>query len=153
MPNITARDVASYTIQAMRKRGENVTNLKLQKLLYYAQAWHLVFHKGVPLFPERIEAWLHGPVVPPLFGEYKHNMWQPIQDEVTAVELPEEIRDHIDEVLEAYGDLTASELSRLTHTEEPWLKARHGIPSDEPSTVVIPWETMESFYEQKLGDD
>ena len=62
--------VANYLLSYAKKRNSSVDNLKLQKLLYYAQAWHLVF-RGKPLFRERIEAWVHGPVVPLIYREYR----------------------------------------------------------------------------------
>jgi uncharacterized phage-associated protein len=73
----TASNVAKYILTRFQLGGSPIINLKLQKLLNYAQAWHLAF-TAKPLFPERIEAWIHGPVVPPVFGEHKQFGWSPI---------------------------------------------------------------------------
>jgi uncharacterized phage-associated protein len=62
----TADAVADYLIALAHERGESVNNLKLQKLLYYAQAWHLALHDE-PLFPEKFQAWMTGPVIPAMY--------------------------------------------------------------------------------------
>src|SRR6266446_3445682 len=73
----TASILAKYIIASCSDDGKSVTNLKLQKLLYYAQAWKLALH-GKPLFNDRIEAWVHGPVVPVVFREYRDFKWAPL---------------------------------------------------------------------------
>ena len=75
MAGTSAQTVANHFVELLHDQG-GISNLKLQKLLYYAQAWHLALY-GEPLFRDRIEAWVHGPVVPPVFGAFKHNKWQP----------------------------------------------------------------------------
>lgn len=142
---ITARDVANYILLAMRNRGESISNLKLQKLVYYSQAWY-VARFGLPLFSERIEAWVHGPVVPSLFRDFKQYRWSPIDCDIDMPALPAGLATHIDGVLNAYAHLDATQLERLTHRESPWLEARGGIPHDEPSTAVISNESMGRFY-------
>lgn len=67
MAELAAKRVADYIIAFAHEHGDPVSNLKLQKLLYYAQAWHLALHDN-PLFDERIEASVHGPAVPPVYG-------------------------------------------------------------------------------------
>jgi uncharacterized phage-associated protein len=118
---------------------------KLQKSLYYAQAWNLVFTEE-PLFPDTCEAWVHGPVVARVFGEYKSNRWAPICDPVgSAVDDPE-IGAHVDNVLDAYRDLGATQLEQLTHQERPWLEVRAGLAPDEPSRNPISMKSMKEFY-------
>ncbi|HUZ03805.1 MAG TPA: type II toxin-antitoxin system antitoxin SocA domain-containing protein, partial [Acidobacteriaceae bacterium] len=63
MKHTSASDIAKYFIASFQKKNKAISNLKLQKLLYYAQAWHLALY-GSPLFSDSIEAWVHGPVVP-----------------------------------------------------------------------------------------
>jgi uncharacterized phage-associated protein len=142
----TARVIAATIIERCKERGiADVANLKLQKLLYYAQAWNLVF-TDEPLFHETCEAWVHGPVVARVFGEYKTSRWAPIADPIgPAVEDPE-IRAHIDNVLEAYGNFGATQLERLTHQERPWIEARAGLAPDEPSRNAISMKSMKEFY-------
>ncbi len=155
MAETTARPVADLILSSAHKRGIEVTNLKLQKLLYYCQAWHLaVLDK--PLFPERIEAWIHGPVVPPVFGDFKHYRWNPIDwnppDVTIGVGDPRwPISECVEEVMHAYGEFSGPQLEAMTHQEDPWKEARKGIPSDIPSTAVISHEAMIRFYRPRLA--
>jgi len=119
--------------------------MKLQKLVYYSQAWSLVWDER-PLFDEAIEAWANGPVVPELYeihrGRFSASDW-PKGDtsklDGTAIET-------IDAVLEYYGPLGAQELSDLTHREAPWRDARKGIPEGEHGSKVITLEAMMEYY-------
>jgi uncharacterized phage-associated protein len=154
MAETTARRVADLILSLANRRGMEMTNLKLQKLLYYAQAWHLaVLDK--PLFPERIEAWIHGPVVPPVFGDFKHYRWNPIDSTPADVAIEAgdprwPISECVREVLDAYGGFSGPQLEAMTHQEDPWKEARKGIPSDTPSTSVISHEAMIRFYRPQL---
>ena len=142
----TAREIAATIIDRCRARGiTDVSNLKLQKLLYYAQAWNLALTEE-PLFSDTCEAWVHGPVVARVFGEYKSNRWAPISDPLGPIVGDFGITAHIDSVLEAYGDLGATQLERLTHQERPWLEARAGLAPDEPSRNPISMKSMKEFY-------
>ncbi|KJE19920.1 Protein of unknown function (DUF4065) [Frankia torreyi] len=109
----TAHDVAAYILRA---RGP-MSTMKLQKLVYYSQAWHLVWEQR-PLFPQEIQAWANGPVVYELFdahrGLYTVGPEWP-RGNADAL-LPDE-RSSIDAVLDSYGDLSGRQLSHLTHAE------------------------------------
>jgi uncharacterized phage-associated protein len=150
MAETTAREVADYMIAFSHDHGDPVSNLKLQKLLYYAQAWFLALHDK-PLFGERLEAWVHGPVVPPVYGDFKAYSWQPIQVSTTP-EVGDLLRAHLDEVMDVYGGMSAYDLEKLTHSEEPWLKARRGIEMDQPSNAVISHDDMRTFYHRISTD-
>lgn len=76
-PVTTASIIAKHILGACKAKQDFITNLKLQKLLYYSQAWHLAIYDE-PLFQDRIEAWVHGPVVPSVFREYRSFRWSPI---------------------------------------------------------------------------
>ncbi len=68
---MTAHEIAKYFVSLVdEEAGDSISNLKVQKLLYYAQGGYLAFHDE-PLFPEAIKAWAHGPVVPQVYHEYK----------------------------------------------------------------------------------
>jgi len=149
MAEISASRLADYVIRYAHECGEPISNLKLQKLLYYCQAWYLAKYDK-PLFPERIEAWVHGPAVPPVYGSFKEWAWQPISRDPDAVTLPSAARKHVDDVLEKYGPLTAIHLEQLTHREDPWVKARAGLPADEPSNAVISQHSMRDYYRKVL---
>jgi uncharacterized phage-associated protein len=150
MVDATARVIADLILRSAHERKIEITNLKLQKLLYYCQAWHLAIYDA-PLFPERIEAWVHGPVVPPVFGQFKEFRWKPIPYPIPATtslngctdSLPV---DHVNEVMDAYGHLTGTQLEALTHKEDPWRNARKGVPEDQPSNEIISHKAMIDFY-------
>lgn len=148
---ISAKDVAEYIIRFFQECEDPVTNLKLQKLLYYVQGWFLGLNNEV-LFEDDFQAWVHGPVVPEIFHKYKSNRWNPIVDEVNPVDFDHDIKNHIDDVLEVYGGDTGWSLELRTHKEAPWLNARGGIPSDEASTEIISKESMKNFFSQLAED-
>ncbi|MGC9292044.1 MAG: Panacea domain-containing protein, partial [Acidobacteriaceae bacterium] len=136
MKRVTASEVAKYFIASFQKKGKEISNLKLQKLLYYAQAWHLAFY-DVPLFDDQIEAWVHGPVVRSVFQEYRKFGWKPVKTGNSGGITSKKITDHLDEVMRAYGKFDAVLLERRTHRESPWRDARGNLEPDEPSNRVI----------------
>ena len=149
---VTIFDVANYfRWRVDYEAGDNITALKLQKLCYYAQAWHLVFTGG-PLFEGDFEAWEHGPVSRALWRKYSDNRWRPIEptDDLLAFE-PTDVFDSdelhtLNEVWEAYGYYSARYLEDLTHQEDPWREARGDLPPDAPSSALIPQGHMMLFY-------
>lgn len=142
MPETTAHDVAAYIL---RKCG-SLTAMKLQKLLYYSQAWHLVWEER-SLFRERIEAWANGPVVRDIYrshrGQFSVSDW-PSGD---ASKLSPEETSTVDAVLDFYGEKSAHELSEMTHREEPWKRARGNAEPGELSTNEITEADMFEYYD------
>ena len=102
----------------MNRPDANVTNLKLQKLLYYCQAVYLVLHDGSPLFTDKIEAWEYSPVVPAVYRKYRRQKSQII--ERGKVDLTSEEIEAIDMTLDCYGNYSASQLVSAVHAEKPW---------------------------------
>ncbi|MCW2987243.1 MAG: hypothetical protein JWM24_181 [Solirubrobacterales bacterium] len=137
----SVHDVAKYILG---KRG-SMSTWKLQKLVYYSQAWHLVWRDD-PLFADQIEAWANGPVVRALYdrhrGRFSIDDWA-IGD---AESLGDGERKSIDAVLTAYGDLSGRQLSFLTHSESPWRDARGDLPPTERADVEISQSSMQAFY-------
>ena len=138
----TVFDVAEYIL---RKIGRKVSTWRLQKLVYYSQAWHLVWDDE-PLFAEDIQAWANGPVCAALYqrhkGEYNIDTVGGDPERLTDAQ-----RESIDLVLESYGDFTGQQISDLTHMESPWLNARKGVDPRERGEHVISLESMAEFYE------
>ena len=152
MAQTTAKKVAQYIIQFSNEHGDLVTNLKLQKLVYYAQAWYLALNDE-PLFDDRLEAWVRGPVQPNLYQDYKNFGWNPISADLGPVAISPHIKSHLDEVMSVYGEMTGFHLERLTHQEDPWLKARGSWPKDVPSNSVISHEDMKDFYKVMANEE
>ncbi|MBE7364871.1 Panacea domain-containing protein [Corynebacterium guaraldiae] len=136
-------DVARYILENV---DSGVSTMKLQKLVYYAQAWSLVWDEK-PLFNSRIEAWANGPVCRDLYkchrGEFtaSTDMFPGDSTQLNADE-----KDTIDAVLAAYGHLNGQQLSDLSHNERPWREARVGVADGAPSTNEVSLEVMQDFY-------
>ncbi len=135
------KDVAAYILE---KLGQ-ITAMKLQKLVYYSQAWSLVWDEK-PLFSERIEAWANGPVVPDLYEVHKGSFKLsklPCGNSSILNSLETET---IDKVLEFYGDKSSQWLSDLTHQENPWFDAREGLRPGERGNNEIIHAAMAEYY-------
>ncbi len=148
----SASDIAKYFIWKASKEGKPMTNKKLQKLLYYAQAWHLVFNEGAPLFKENIEAWIHGPVIPGVYNSFKAFGFSPITLKIDDNPVNDKAESSfLDQVWNVYGGFDAEYLEMLSHREEPWQKARENVGLKERSNAIIDLEVMRKFYESKLN--
>lgn len=135
-------DTAKYILD---KCGE-MSTMKLQKLCYYAQAWALVWDDK-PLFPEDFQAWANGPVCPELFKKTQGKFSVQASDETGGQnDLTKDQKDTIDKVVDYYGEHNAQWLSQLTHMEDPWNKARVGIPAGIGCDRVITKESMAMYY-------
>ena len=148
----TADEVARYIIGFFQEAGDPVTNLKLQKLLYYVQGWSLAL-RDEPAFRDRLEAWVHGPVQPGVYGQYKCNRWSPIVEEVDAPNLDANLVRLIGDVLHVYGGDSGYELEMRSHRELPWLHARGDLAPDEESTERISHASMSAFFKTLVEDD
>jgi uncharacterized phage-associated protein len=135
-------DVAAYILG---RRG-SMTAMKLQKLVYYSQAWALVWDEK-PLFSERIEAWANGPVVRELYDRHRGLFLVTEWPWGDANRLDKTERETVDAVMDFYGDKAAIWLSNLTHQEDPWMNARKGVAPGEPSTKEITLASMAEYYE------
>jgi len=136
-------DVAKHVLQEC---GE-VTTMKLQKLVYYCQAWSLAWD-GIPLFAEDFEAWAGGPVCPQLFAKHKGHF---LINEGAFSDIPDAdfTTDEIDTmkvVLATYCDKTPQWLSDLTHSERPWRESRGNTSPGYPCNTVISKALMQEYY-------
>lgn len=141
-------DVAEYILEKMGP----LTAAKLQKLVYYCQAWHLVWTENL-LFADKIEAWRNGPIVPALFdghkGHFKLNpgfFYEKYPKETFSL-LEDSEKDVIDRVLEYYGHRDAHWLSQLAHMEEPWktTRARNQNDQDYMGEEITPHSIFEYY--------
>ena len=118
-----AIDVANYIIEKSVENQNPVSNLKLQKLLYYSQAAKLVEGNGESLFGENISAWRYGPVVESTYHRFKTNVNSPIFEKSTNDSLSEEDQKIINRVVNSYKKYKPLDMVRKTHNEEPWINA------------------------------
>ncbi|MDF5724576.1 MAG: DUF4065 domain-containing protein [Rhizonema sp. PD37] len=147
----SALDVAEYFLcRVDRDAGDTISALKLQKLVYYAQAWSLVL-RNEPLFSEDIQAWAHGPAVYEVWNHYKdYKHTDILETGPCESDFSEDELEVLEEVWNTYGELSARQLENLTHSEQPWIEARKGLDSGAKSQEVISHETMKSYYEKYL---
>lgn len=125
--------------------GERMSNLKLQKMLYYMQGYHLAAFNE-PLFTEDIEAWYYGPVVPIVYHKYKkfsNRGIPPPEDDI--IYLSDEEENLFDQIYDVYGAYSALGLMNMTHKENPWLSTETGAGN------VISHAKMKSFFKRKLN--
>ena len=147
---IPADMVAKYFLAKVDEEvGDGISNLKLQKLVYYAQAYHLAMYDE-PLFRDRIEAWEHGPVVPDLYHAYKGcgsgNI--PVPQDFEPDKYDERTADLLDEVYNVFGQYSAWKLRNMTHEERPWVEAYEGGERGR----VISHRSMREFYRDFVTD-
>ena len=145
---MTVHDAAKYIMDhlAPDPDGDRVTSWKLQKLVYYCQAWSLVWDERA-LFPETIEAWADGPVCPELYKQHKGKFSLHAGDIYgNPAAFDKDATETIDAVLDYYGDKTGRYLSDLSHMERPWIEARGDTPSGMRSSATISLQTMADYY-------
>lgn len=153
--NVSVHDIADFfLLQVDQNAGDCISNLKLQKLCYYAQAWHLALF-DTSLFCERIEAWAHGPVIPSLYHRFKSYKWGAItpSDVITdpySVFTRQQIK-HVSDVWDKYGGMSGTTLERLTHLEGPWKKAYGNTPRGGSCNQEITRESMTTYYRGLLA--
>ncbi|PEC50291.1 type II toxin-antitoxin system antitoxin SocA domain-containing protein [Bacillus sp. AFS096315] len=143
---MNVNQVALYFLyRSMIGRNYEITHLKLQKLVYYAQAWSMAIN-GRPIFQSDLEAWLHGPVSRELYMEYRHFGFQVIPPvnhinfQIDPVNL-----EVLDGVWDLYGEYDGKYLETLTHQEDPWRNAWNlGMNN------VINLQEMQEYYGQML---
>lgn len=147
----TSRQITDWILsQVDTEKGDTISPLKLQKILYYCQAWHLAIFKE-PLFQEEIEAWAHGPVIPSQYTRFsyifRNDNINPSKINIEEVEFEDKkTLDLLNEVFAIYNEHSASYLENLTHSERPWIDARENLKDWERSNNIITKEAMTEFY-------
>lgn len=150
----TVNDIAFFFLSK-----DSMSPKKLQKLVYYAYCWILVLlnkneNMGYRLFDERIEAWVHGPVIPSLYHEFREYGWNNIPQvirpskEAWSLEqsYSEDVRSILEKVWSKYGKYSADQLELMTHKELPWQNARKGYgPFTACSNTISDRDIYEYF--------
>ena len=136
---VSAHDVA----RELRQRLPEVGGLKLHKLLYYCQSWHLTW-TGQPMFSETIEAWLYGPVVASLWADERHE-----RPRRAVQALAEDQLDVVDYVVGRYGALSGPELSRRAHEEAPWRElSENEVAFGRGESAEITHEALQRWFRE-----
>ncbi len=151
-------DVSRYVINYSNTKGYGISNLKLQKILYFIQAYFLTEDEMTPCFSDDIKAWDFGPVVPRAYHEYKQygggnipfissyytdtpNIWNveriPFDDTV----INKKDKEKINSVVDMFRNTSATDLVTLTHNQAPWKNAY--IPGIN-NTISV--ESIRSYF-------
>lgn len=140
-----ALDIANKLLShaANSGEGELMSNMKLQKMLYYQQGFHIAYF-NTPLFDEEIEAWMYGPVVPCVYNHFKGNGSMGLEPFAEEIELSDVEETLFNEVFEVYGEYSASGLMNMTHQESPWLTTPRGVGN------VITIDKLDQFFKTRL---
>ena len=174
----SSKAVANYFLNLANSQDQDLDQLKLQKMVYFAHGWCLSV-TGEPLIPDRIEAWPYGPVVPLLYYElldwgnrpiksalverkprynestnqieysqYVPDLWAYSDAEGDAFQFTTDL---LDWIYRSYGHMTGPQLSYLTHEKDgPWESARKNRAGSAKPT--IPNSVIESHFIQKLAE-
>ena len=147
----SAITIADQILKLAKDRGIRLTPLQLMKLVYIAHGWHLAM-RGTDLFPDRIEAWKYGPVIPDLYQATKHFGRLPIpfdliDDKESGVD--DQTKGFLADVLAKYGTLSGIALSSLTHKPgTPW----HEVYVPGELGIEIPDDLIKSHYLKLLNE-
>lgn len=147
---ITATKVAQYFLTR-----KELTPKKLQKLVYYAYAWFVALNndsaddiKNV-LFAEVPQAWVHGPVFPSLFREYREYGWNEVKKLKGRIKFAnDDVQALLEVIWSKFGGYSADELEAMTHNELPWREARAGVPFLAPSDKELSLSTIFTYYNE-----
>lgn len=149
----TVQEIGNWFLSSL----SDITNKKLQKLVYYAYSWHLVLNNesverlDMKLFENKFEAWVHGAVYPELYDKYKRygsgNI--PCYEDDLATFSEDEL-DVLNQVVEVYGGYTGNQLESICHQESPWIKARGYLRPFEPSNTKIKDLEIFKCYSERL---
>lgn len=141
----SATTIAKWFVDWANSEDAELSNLKLQKLLYYTQGHHLAMY-GRPLFRDKIQAWSHGPVVPDVYHEFKGFRSGTItlddDDPFDWDDVDSEITQFLIKVWNTYGGIAAWKLRNMTHAEPPW---KDNFAQGEFYTI-IPEEQIQAYF-------
>ena len=135
-----AVEVAKWILFEAKRQGIFMTHMKLQKLLYYAQAY-IIGMTGKPLFENEIQAWKHGPVTPDVYHLYS-KYGKSVIDNVEDVKIPDEYLPYIVMLIKEKGHYSASELREMTHQEDTWENAHSHFEGE-----VISHKAINDFFQ------
>lgn len=156
---INLKELSKFVLLFCNKNDISINHFKLQKLLFYIQAWHLVYFDGKVLFNEEPEAWVNGPVYRTVYNDFKRwfatvnlkytgDIDAQIKEALDALKLTKEQVSFMASLLNHYGLMTHEKLIILTHQEKPWNEARQGLGEFDYSNNKISLKSMYDYYSQ-----
>lgn len=164
MKKVDVNIMSEFVILFCQNLGVTISPLKLQKLLYYVQSWHIAKFEKEILFNSLPEAWVNGPVYRDVYNQYKSTFFknENIVTNLDEIQLSEQLELkqknlNLDEnqlklsitVLEAYSKLSDERLVLMTHSEEPWNEARKGLSPIQRSETKLSVDTIYNYFNRK----
>lgn len=155
-------DVSDYCIAYFNEKAIPLSHLKLQKILYYSQAWYMVNFKDEMLFSEVPQAWVNGPVYPSVYDRFKaHGVYTNLpeklnfnstrEDIYNERNLPEQEVKFLEAMLNHYSVMSEEKLVLLTHSDSPWNIARGDLKPWERSINEIDLEGIKDYYTRRVN--
>lgn len=148
----TADQVANWFLSR-----SSMSPKKLQKMLYYAYSWVLTLTNDSAdnlqnrLFNDKFEAWVHGPVIRSIYGEYAPWGYSEIDKKVETPKFDPDIEDILKQVMDVYNKYTADELESITHQEKPWQEARKGLSPLELGKSNLNDKVIFNYYIKRVA--
>ncbi len=149
-PDITCFDVADYFLSLVDEdSGDSISNLKLQKLVYYAQGLHLACFDR-PLFQEDIQAWAHGPVIPELYYKYREysSGSLPMNMEIDLEKFDDVTKEFLNDAYSIFGQYSAWKLREMAHNEAPWLRA-----NKRGNNTIISHQSLKKYFSEYVEEE
>lgn len=138
----SALDVAKYVINHEHSMNREISNLRLQKLLYFVQA-KVLMETGEPCFEDEMQAWAFGPVIPVVYYQYKIFGGMDITTEDVVPTLSKKISSYIEGILDECSKYPTFQLVDITHTQDPWKNAR---AKGDKSVITI--ESIKKYFKK-----
>lgn len=166
MRKTTIQKMSHYVILFCQNMGVSISPLKLQKLLYYIQSWHIARFGKETLFNELPEAWVNGPVYRTIYDIYKQRFFRSenifinldeselnkkLLETRKELALDESQMKLVDSVLNAYSKLSDERLVLMTHSEAPWNEAREGYSVIQRCTQELKIDTIYDYFNRING--
>lgn len=146
----SAAAVANAFIDIAAEKGFRLTNLKLQKLVYFAHGWYLAF-TGTPLINESVQSWKYGPVISELYSDLRHYGSDFVTKKISVNEtIPETGNEYnfLKDIFDKYGMFSPAELIALTHEENsPWAQFGAG----QSSYMEIPNANIQAYFTKLIN--
>lgn len=156
MNGMTIDLICDFIIIEATKYGKSLNQMKLQKLLYYSDAWYIAFFKK-PLFEEKFQAWIHGPISPQVYDRFANSKdlysmvtKEDVSGSFSFENIPKPVKTHIRNTLKVYHKFSGSELEEMSHQEGPWIKAREGYGPTQSCKVELDKEFTGKYYAARL---
>ncbi len=152
-PPYDAITIAKYLIKkAKEDKVKDLTNLKLQKILYYAQGWYLA-NKNKKLFSDQIHAWKLGPVIRSVYDAFSNNGNRPIEmkiEDADISEINDDTKKFLDELWKVHKNISGASLVTYTHQERPWKEVWNNRNDKDFEDDVISADSIKEYFESKL---